>query len=76
MKVLTKNVFYAFNEGDKVKRELPRLWHTCENYKGGKNGVFRTELFKDEKNETDDSAVFACPHCNFTYTLDKFLNLA
>lgn len=74
MKVLTRNVFYAFNEEDKTEKKNPRFWHTCENYKGGKNGVFRVELSK--QSETDDVAVFACPHCNFTYTLDKFLNLA
>ena len=38
MKVLTKNVFYAFNEEDKTEKKNPRFWHTCENYRGGKNG--------------------------------------
>ena len=74
MKVLTRNVFYAFSEEDKVEKKNPRLWHACEKYKGGVNGVFRVELTK--KSETDDVIVFACPHCDFTYTLDKFLNLA
>lgn len=74
MKVLTKNVFYAFNDEDKIQGNPPRLWHPCENYKNGKRGVVRTELNKTS--ETDDSVVFTCPHCGYSYTLDKFLNLA
>ena len=74
MKVLTKNVFYAFNDEDKAEKKNPRLWHTCEGYKGGKHGSFRNELTK--QSETVDEAVFTCHHCGFSYTLDKFLNLA
>lgn len=74
MKVLTKNVFYvkgAMNDEGEVNHQL---WHTCKNYKGGIRGDFRIELFI--KSSTEDQAIYACPHCNFTYTLDKHLNLA
>ena len=74
MKILTKNIFYVKGEMNDKGEVNHRLWHLCKNYKGGNRGDFRIEL--SIKSSNDDEVVYACPHCDFTYTLDKFLNLA
>lgn len=71
MRRLNKTVFYF---KDKAEPSAPvRLWHECSAYKGGRHGVIRAELNK--LSETDETADYKCPHCDFTYSLNKFFEL-
>jgi hypothetical protein len=66
MKALTKNVYYHYDrDGNK------RIWHDCKKYKGIQERRIELAAVETSKDET----VFKCPHCDFVYTLDNYLEL-
>lgn len=89
MKVLTKDVFYAkdkvmiggqlvevenglFKKTPKVEVQVMRLFHNCKKYRD--RDIARVEIIRKE--DSDDSALYKCPHCDFEYRLDKHLRVA
>ena len=70
MKVLEDGVFYYINTTDKGM-EVPDLWHTCAGYKGRAETRIQLEL----GDVSESTASYSCPHCDFTYSLNRRLAL-
>ena len=66
MRLLTKGIYYAKDED-----QNHCLWHECAEYKGRE----LTRVMLSPMEETEDTIKFQCPLCQFSYTLDKHLNL-
>ena len=65
MKELRPGMYFYKKDG------VTQLWHDCGNYRGRPKA--RVELFIDAA--TPSTATYACPYCDFEYTLDTGLNL-